>query len=115
VVPEILIFKERIRDIFIASKSKEEAVNKRNALLQENWKTKSPYFDYALRYLANNYHFNYMTTYLEHPQIPKSGNSETVISVWRQMEAARYGFKSSKGRQDHLKLYQISHYLNEEI
>jgi hypothetical protein len=115
VVPEILIFKERIRDIFIASKSKEEAVNKRNALLQENWKIKSPYFDYALRYLANNYHFNYMTTYLEHPQIPRSGNSETVISIWRQMEAARYGFKSNKGRQDHLKLYQLSRYLNEKI
>jgi len=115
VVAEILTFKERVRDIFIASRSKEDATHKRNALLQENWRTKSPYFDYALRYMANDYHFNYMTTYLEHPEIPKSGNSETVISIWRQMEAARYGFKSNKGRQDHLKLYQLSHYLNEEI
>lgn len=74
----------------------------RNKLLSENWHRKSKYFRFITRYLADNYQFNYMTTYLNHPEIPRAANSETVISVWRQMEAVRCGFKSNKGRQDHL-------------
>jgi len=115
IVPEILIFKERVRDIFINSKSKSDAIDKRNKLIEENWPKKDKHFGYVMRYLANEYHFNYMTTYLEHPNVPRAGNSETVVSIWRQMEAARYGFKSNKGRQDHLKLYQLTKYLNLEI
>lgn len=56
-----------------------------------------------------------MITFLDHPEIPKSGNSENVIRVWRQMEKVRYGFKSHKGKLDHLKLYQIKRYLSEKF
>jgi len=115
IVPEILTLKEKIRDIFLKSKSQDEAMDMRNKLLAENWHRKSKNFRFITKYLADNYQFNYMTTYLNHPEIPRSGNSETVISVWRQMEAVRYGFKSNKGRQDHLKLYQLTRYLNEKI
>lgn len=54
--------------------------------------------------------FEYMITYLKYPSIPRSGN-ENMVRTWRQMEKVRYGFKSEKGRQNHLKLYQIRHYL----
>jgi hypothetical protein len=35
--------------------------------------------------------------------------------VWRQMEAVRRGFKSHRGRLNHLKLFQITHYLKKMI
>ena len=41
----------------------------------------------------------------------KYGQSETLISVWRQMEAVQRGFKTPQGRLHHLKLFQITHYL----
>ena len=56
-----------------------------------------------------------MTAYLSHPQILKTTNSENIIRTWRQMEEVRYGFKSDKGRLDHLKLYQVKRYLNNKI
>lgn len=56
-----------------------------------------------------------MTTFLDHPEIPKSGNSENVIRAWRQMEKVKYGFKFDKGRLDHLKTYQVKRHLKNEI
>jgi len=52
-----------------------------------------------------------MVTYLDHPEVPRCGHSETLINVWRQLEAVRRGFKSAQGRLDHLKLFQVTHYL----
>lgn len=60
-------------------------------------------------------YFEYMVTFLDHPQVPRSGNSENMIRVWRQMEKVRYGFKTAKGRLDHLKLYQMGNYLKGEF
>jgi hypothetical protein len=59
--------------------------------------------------------FNLMLTYLEDPHVPRSGHSESLINVWRQMEAVRRGFKSYQGRLNHLKLFQITHYLKKMI
>jgi len=59
--------------------------------------------------------FEYMVTYLKHPEVPRCGQSETLINVWRQMESVRRGFKSHQGGLDHLKLFQITHYLKEHI
>lgn len=58
--------------------------------------------------------FRYMITYLGNKLIPRSGNLETLIRSWRLIEKVRYGFKSEKGRQNHLKLYQIKYYLNNQ-
>jgi len=55
--------------------------------------------------------FDFMLTYLEDPKVPCSGKSETLVNVWRQMESVRRGFKTSQGRVNHLKLFQITHYL----
>lgn len=59
--------------------------------------------------------FEHMVTYLDHPEVPRCGQSETLINIWRQVEAVRRGFRSSKGRLDHLKLFQVTHYLKEQI
>lgn len=113
-IEDILILKQKIRDIFIASKNQQEAYRKRDELIRENWQAKNQHFANIIKFLNTPY-FKYMTTFLDHPEIPRSGNSENVIRTWRQMEKVRYGFKSDKGRLDHLKLYQLKRYLNNEI
>jgi hypothetical protein len=110
IIEDILILKQKIRDIFLESKSCKEAIERRDELLEESWYLKSKYFANIIKFLTSPY-FKYTITYLDHPQIPKSGNSENVIRTWRQMEKVRYGFKTEKGRLNHLKLYQIHKYL----
>ena len=113
-IEDILILKQKIRDIFIASKNQQEAYLKRDALTKENWHFKNKHFASIIKFLNTPY-FKYMTTFLDYPEIPKSGNSENVIRTWRQMEKVRYGFKTERGRQNHLKLYQIYHYLGGKL
>jgi len=113
-IEDILILKQKIRDIFLASKSQREAYQKRDELIKENWQAKNQHFANIIKFLNTPY-FKYMTTFLDHPEIPKSGNSENVIRTWRQMEKVRYGFKSDKGRIDHLKLFQVSKYMGTDV
>jgi len=77
-IEDILILKQKIRDIFIASKSQQEAYLKRDALTKENWYFKNKHFANIIKFLNTPY-FRYITTFLDHPEIPKSGNSENVI------------------------------------
>jgi len=55
--------------------------------------------------------FDLMVTFLEDPRVPRCGHSETLIHVWRQTETVRKGFKSYRGRLNHLKLFQVTAYL----
>jgi hypothetical protein len=109
-IEDILILKQKIRNIFLQSKSQAEAYQKRDELTAENWQIKNQHFANIIKFLNTSY-FKYMTTFLDHPEISRSGNSENIIRTWRQMEKVRYGFKSDKGRIDHLKLYQLQKYL----
>jgi len=109
IVEKILIFKEQVRDIFDNSKTKLEAYHKRHLLSQEAYWQDSYHLSRIMKFISSR-KFDYMITYLSYPRIPRSGNSESCIRVWRQMEKVRYGM-SIQGRQDHLKLYQISKYL----
>jgi len=113
IIEDILILKQKIRDIFLESKSQREAQKQKDELLEENWHLKTKHFANIVKSLSFPY-FN-MTTYLDHPQIPKSGNSENIIRTWRQMEKVRYGFKTEKGRLDYLKLYQVHKYLGGKL
>ena len=113
-IEDILTLKQKIRNIFLLSKSQAEAYQKRDELTAENWQAKNQHFANIIKFLNTSY-FKYMTTFLDHPEIPRSGNSENVIRTWRQMEKVRYGFKSDKGRIDHLKLYQVSKYLQNSL
>ena len=114
VIEDILILKQRIRDIFIESKSSEEAHESRDLLIAEGWHNKNQHFEKIINFLLKPY-FEYMVTFLDHPSLPRSGNSENVIRTWRQLEKVRYGFKSHKGKLDHLKLHQIKRYLDEDF
>lgn len=110
VIEKILIFKEELYNIFDLSVTKEEAYAKRDALYKEKWWQNSFYLCKAMEFLMSD-KFEYMVTYLRDPRIPRSGGIENLNSIWRQIESARFGFKTDKGRLDHLKLYQISKYL----
>ena len=110
IVEKVLIFKEQLYDIFDLSSTKEEAYAKRNSLSQETWWRDSWHLSQAMKFLMS-WKFECMVTYLGDTGIPRSGNLENLNSVWRQMESARFGFKTDKGRLNHLKLYQISKYL----
>ncbi len=110
VVEQVLLFKEALWDIFDASASKAEAYAKRDALAQETWWRPSWHLSKCMEFLMGA-KFDRMVTYLAHPEVPRCGHSETLINVWRQMEAVRRGFKSAQSRLDHLKLFQLRGYL----
>ena len=110
VVEQVLLFKEALWDIFEVSRSKADAYAKRDALTQEVWWRASWHLSKSVEFLRSP-KFDRMVTYLDHPEVPRCGHSETLINVWRQLEAVRRGFKSAQGRLDHLKLFQVTHYL----
>ena len=113
-VEKVLLFKEELWNLFDLSETKSEAMAKRDALAQEQWWRDSWHLQKCMDFLMSP-KFNLMLTYLEDPRVPRSGQSETLINVWRQMEIVRRGFKTHKGRLNHLKLFQITRYLNQPL
>jgi hypothetical protein len=113
IVEKVLLFKETLWDLFDDSESQGQAYGKRDALAQEEWWRPSRHLTKCVEFLLSE-KFDRMVTYLEHPEVPRCGHSETLSNVWRQMEAVRRGFKSAQGRLDHLKLFQPTHYLGEK-
>lgn len=109
IVEKALIFKEQLRDIFDTSTSKVEAYHKRHMLSKQTYWQDSYHLKQIMKFIYS-WRFPFMITYLSHPNIPRAGNSESCIRLWRQMEKVRYGM-TTQGRKDHLKLYQISKYL----
>lgn len=114
IVEKILIFKEQLRDIFDNSESMKEAYAKRDALAKETWWQDSWHLGKCMEFLLSP-KFEHMIISLDHPEVPRCGHSEALINVWRQMESVRRGFKSSHGRLNHLKLFQITHYLKQQL
>lgn len=110
----ILILKERLHGIFNVSTSKREAYERRDELVKETWWRDSWHFTQVVRFLMRP-DFENMVLYLDNHRVPRCGNIETLIRSWRQMKKVRYGFSSKKGRQNHLKLYQIKHYLEGKV
>jgi len=113
-VEQILLFKEHLYSIFNLSRSKQEAYEKRNSLFNEVWWRNSWHLAQIMRFLMKA-DFEYMVTYLDNPWVLRCSNIETLIRSWRQMEKIRYGFSSEKGRRNHLKLYQVKHYLKGNV
>ncbi len=106
ILGEIVQFRKDVRKIF-DSKTYGMAVKRRDALRMKYRRT---CFRKVIRFLSSK-KFWFMTSFLRHKEVPRAGNSETMIRVFRQMEKARYGFKTAKGLQDHLKLFQVKVYL----
>lgn len=109
IIGEIVEFRKDVRKIF-DSKTYAMAVKRRDALRTEYHEA---CFRKAIKFLRSK-KFEFMTTFLKHPEVPRAGNSETMIRTFRQMEKERYGFKTESGLQDHVKLFQLKNYLGDE-
>jgi len=109
----ILVLEDQIRDIFEKSSSEDEAYEKKNKLYFEGWHKKNRHFKKIIKLFINVPMCEYMFTYLKEPDVLRSGNSENSIKLVRSWENPRYGFRTTKGLQDHLKLYQKMKYLGQ--
>jgi hypothetical protein len=96
----ILVLKDRIRDIFENSSSQDEAYEKKNKLYFEGWHKKNHHFKKIIKLFMSVPTCEYMFTYLKEPDVPRSGNSENSIKLVRSWENPRYGFRTTKGLQD---------------
>ena len=112
IVEKVLLFKECPFQLFNNVRSLEEAFQKRDELYEQTWWRSSRHLTKVMQLLMSP-KFSYILTYLDYQEIPRTGNSETLIRTWKQIERVRYGFRTQKGKQNHLKPYQIKHYLND--
>lgn len=106
IIAEILEFRKEVRKIF-DGKTYGKAIKRRDVLRA---KYKRSCFRKVLKFLCSK-KFEFMASFLKHAEIPRAGNSETMIRTFRQMEKVRYGFKTETGLQDHIKLFQLKNYL----
>jgi transposase-like protein len=106
IIAEIVEFRRDVRKIF-DSKTQAMAVKRRDKLRA---KYRKACFRKIIKFLSSK-KFEFMTTFLKHANVPRAGNSETMIRTFRQMEKARYGFKTENGLQEHIKLFQVKKYL----
>lgn len=109
-------FKQELRDVFDHSRNKKEALQRRDAWITR-WRERIKETKYLKKIVAlmTSHLFPSMITYLDHRWIQRTTNAETLIRTYRHMEKARYGFGSIKGRQNHLKLFQLKTYLAQKV
>ncbi len=81
---------------------------------EEAWWRPSWHLSQCVDFLLSD-KFEQLVTYLEPPEVPRGGQSETLINVWRQIAAVRRGFKTPQGQLDHLNLFQLTRYLQEKL
>ncbi len=106
IITEIVEFRKDVRKIF-DGKTYAAAVKRRDALQVKYRKT---CFRKIIKFLRSK-KFEFMTSFLKHAEVPRAGNSETMIRTFRQMEKTRYGFKTENGLQDHIRLFQVKNYV----
>jgi len=56
-------------------------------------------------------HFTWMTTFLRHKGVKRNSLAETGMRVLRRLEVEHDGFRSDKGRENFLRIYQAVKYL----
>lgn len=116
IIARLPAFKQELRDIFDVSRNTTDAFQRRD-LWVAHWQSSLTTAKHLTKIVAlmTSSLFPNMITYLDHRWIPRTTNAETLIRTYRKMEKTRYGFGSLKGRQNHLKLYQLKHYLAQKV
>lgn len=66
-------------------------------------------FQKVLQFLED--HFFWMTTFLRHQEVKRNSLAETGMRVLRRLEVEHDGFRSDKGRENCLRIYQAVKYL----
>jgi hypothetical protein len=107
-------FLQKVRSIFTDSESEEDA---RAALLElkkySAKESRKSGFGKAVRFLETN--FTHMITFLRVPGVKRNSLAESGMRVLRRLEQTHDGFRTEKGRQDALKIYQAVMYLGWSI
>jgi len=66
-------------------------------------------FQKVIKFLNN--HFDWMTAFLSHKEVKRNSLSETSMRTLRRLEIEHDGFRSEKGRENFLRIYQAIKYL----
>jgi len=109
IVEHIVVFRRCIRDVFNASDTFLEAVERVACLMVEGWGDVSNAFAKVMAFLHD--HLENMLTYLRVAGVQRNSRSECTIRGLRRMEQVRQGFKTPHGRVNHLKLLLWRRYL----
>jgi len=108
-------FLQRVWSIFEDSTDEPEAREKLEALKKyssSEAKEKSG-FSRSINFLDG--HFDNMITFLKVPGVQRNSLAESGMRVLRRLEESHDGFRSNKGRQNALKIYQAVMYLGWSI
>lgn len=108
-VEHIVLFRQQIRTIFNESDTFSTALEHLAILILDGWDELSPAFGKVLSFLQA--HFENMLTYLRLPDVQRFSLSECTVRSLRRIEKIRQGFKSHRGRINHLKLLLWRKYL----
>lgn len=70
-------------------------------------------FNQVIKFLETN--FEWMTAYLRHPGVKRNSLAESGMRVLRRLEIDHDGFRTPKGRNDCLRIYQAVKYLDWKV
>jgi hypothetical protein len=109
-VARLRTFLTGVWQLFEHSQNPAQARQALNALKHQVPAARRPdSFTKVLRFLEDN--FDWMTTFLQHEHVQRNSLAESGMRVLRRLEIEHDGFRSEKGREDFLRIYQAIKYL----
>ena len=108
-VEHIVLFRQQLRTIFNESDTFSMALENLAVLILDGWADLSDAFAKILSFVQDN--FENMVTYLRLPDVQRFSLSECTVRSLRRIERVRQGFKTHRGRVNHLKLLLWRNYL----
>ena len=110
-VGNLRAFLSGVWDIFENSKDEIDAKIALEVLKQKEIDKQNPkQFNKVINFLEG--HFEWMTAFLRHENVKRNSLSETGMRILRRLELEHDGFRSEKGREDFLRIYQAIKYLD---
>lgn len=109
IVEQIVVFRQHLRTMFNESESFTRAVEHLATLILDGWADVSATFGKIMTFLQE--HFTNICTYLRVPHVQRNSLSECTVRSLRRIEHVRQGFKTQRGRVNHLKLLQWRTYI----
>ena len=109
VVEQIVSFRHCLRDICNESESFQQAAERIAVLILEGWADLSEAFGKVFTFLQE--HLDNIFTYLRVPGVQRHSLAECTIRGIRRLERVRQGFKTQRGRVEHLQLLLWRRYL----
>jgi transposase len=109
IVEQMVLFRQQLRTIFNESDTYALALDNLALLLLDGWADLSTAFAKSLAFLQQ--HFSNICTYLRIQGVQRFSLSECTVRSLRRIESIRQGFKTQRGRSNHLKLLLWRTYL----